>query len=173
MADDKLSKPEGILPGEPPSKPVPGISQDAIYSGTPKPAAQLPKTRSHSTSWYAKIIWAIVAGAVFTLVRFLVVFPIAVPHDTDDGLQRDIRRLPWIAAPSAGLSGALLWWLIVGGQSSRKRGAIVGLLAALFSYVGIGLFGGDPGYGVIGLGVTGWIVFPALAGVGVLLSSVQ
>jgi hypothetical protein len=33
MADDKLLQPDGTLPGEPPSKSVPGFSQDAIHVG--------------------------------------------------------------------------------------------------------------------------------------------
>ena len=122
-------------------------------------------------------------GAVFALVRFVAVWKIQddiFGHTTDSLL----GVMLWIAAPaSAGLSGGLLWWLLVRRPSFLKRGALAGLLAALFSYVGLGLvfiasggvdhFASGLELAILAPIVTGWIVFPVLTIVGVLLSWLQ
>jgi hypothetical protein len=129
----------------------------------------------YSASQQVKIIWAIVAGALFALARFLIgwlVILLFIGDPRTSEVTRGAERLPGIAAFSAGIAGALLWWLLVARQPSLWRGAVTGLLAALSSYVGIGLFGGDDswGFAFFGAAYTGWAVFPVLALIGVLLS---
>jgi hypothetical protein len=122
-----------------------------------------------------RLMWPVAAGALFAVVRLLVVWPVINPFETNegDGLARSIVRLSWIATCSAGVSGALLWWCVAGRPPFIWRGVAVGVFAALFGYVGIAMVGLDLEAAIFGLMSTGWITVPSLVAVGVLLGWLQ
>jgi hypothetical protein len=140
-------------------------------SGTQPATTRLPHARAYSA------IWSIGAGVAFGVVRFAV-DPIHFFSEASD----EVTPMPWIGAICAGLSGALLWYTLAGRRPFG--GFIAALLAALLSYVGIGLFVQDPiGQDrplirdpVLWLPITAstaWAVFPALTIVAVFLNWLQ
>src|SRR5258708_3560804 len=110
------------------SQPEPAHSPSTPGAPTAAPAKNRPVGLAEGA------IWALIAGGLFAFTRLIIGMIILGMGQSE--LTRGAENLPPIAAATAGVAGALLWCFLVTRRIRWSMGAVVGLLAGCFSYLG-------------------------------------